>query len=175
MLYEFEGKRPVISATCFIHPQASIIGNVEINNLCYIGAGAVIRGDYGKIVVGAGSAVEENVVIHSKPDTIAIIEYNVVIGHAAIVHGPCLIQRNTVVGMGAIVSDGCEIQSYSLLAAGSVLPPGHIVPSGKLAMGNPAKVTKDLDEKLLNYIDYASSIYQNLSQRSIVGLKPIES
>jgi len=173
-IYEFEGKRPQIGTLCFIHPQATVIGDVQLGDHCYVGAGAVVRADYGKIVVGAGSNIQENAVIHAEPETIALLEENVLIGHSAIIHGPCLIQHNVTVGMGSIVSNGCELHSESLLGSGSVLPPNQIVPSRKLAMGNPAKVVKDVDEKYIMYNQIGTQMYQDLAQRCIKGLKLIE-
>jgi len=173
-IYEFEGKRPQIGQQCFIHPQATVIGDVQLGDNCFVGAGAVIRADYGKIVIGAGSNIQENAVIHAEPDTIALLEENVLIGHAAIVHGPCLIQHNVTVGMGSIISNGCELHSESLLGSGSVLPPNQIVPSRKLAMGNPARVVKDLDDKYVVYNQLGTQLYQDLAQRCAKGLKLIE-
>ena len=134
----------------------------------------MIRADYGKIVIGAGSNIQENAVIHAEPETIALLEENVLIGHAAIVHGPCLIQHNVTVGMGSIISNGCELHSESLLGSGSVLPPNQIVPSRKLAMGNPARVVKDLDDKYVVYNQLGTQLYQDLAQRCTNGLKLIE-
>ena len=173
-IYEFEGKRPLIGQHCFIHPQAAVIGDVHLGERCFVGAGAVIRADYGKIVVGSGSNIQENAVIHAEPETIALLEENVLIGHSAIVHGPCLIQHNVTVGMGSIVSNGCELHSESLLGAGSVLPPNQTVPSRKLAMGNPARVVKDLDDNYVMYNQLGTQLYQELAQRCVKGLKLIE-
>jgi carbonic anhydrase/acetyltransferase-like protein (isoleucine patch superfamily) len=172
-IYEFEGNRPVIDPSSYIHPQSIIIGKVEIGKRCYIGAGAVIRGDLGKIVIGDGSAIEENCVIHSGPDSIAIIEEDVIVGHAAVIHGPCLIKSQVTIGMGAIVSSQCEMESTTFLGAGSVLPPGRSVPRGKLAVGNPARVVKDLDEKLIAYNRKATKTYQDLVSRYINSLVQI--
>lgn len=172
-IYEFEGKRPIVGKDCFVHPQAVIIGEVELGERCYVGAGAVIRGDYGKIVIGNGTNIQENCVIHSEPDTIAIIEENSLIGHSAIVHGPCLVQRNVTVGMGSIISSGCELESDSLLAAGSVLPPGRTVPKAKIAMGNPARVVKDMDEQNRIYNQIGVKLYQDLALRCTHDLKLI--
>jgi len=158
----------------FIHPQAVVIGEVEIGNNCYVGAGAVVRGDYGKIAVGNGSNIQENCTIHSEPETIAILEENVLVGHGAIVHGPCLIKSNATIGMGAIVSSNTEVGEKSLLAAGSILPPGKNVPSRKVAMGNPARVVKEMDDYNLVYNQVAVKLYQDLAERCINGLKLIE-
>jgi carbonic anhydrase/acetyltransferase-like protein (isoleucine patch superfamily) len=173
-IYEFEGKRPIIGVSSFIHPQAVVIGEVEIGDNCYIGAGAVVRGDYGKIVVGSGSNIQENCTLHSEPDTIAILEENVLVGHAAIVHGPCLIKHNATIGMGSIVSSNTEVGEESLLAAGSILPPGKSVPPRKIAMGNPARVVKDMYDYNLVYNQVAVKLYQDLAQRCTNGLKLIE-
>lgn len=173
-IYEFEGKRPQIGASCFIHPNAVIIGQVEIGERCYVGAGAVVRGDYGKIVVGSGSNIQENCTLHSEPETIAILEENVLIGHGAIVHGPCLIKHNATVGMGSIISSGGELGEESLLAAGSVLPPGKHIPARKVAMGNPARVARDVDEHNMVYNQIAVKLYQDLALRCIEGLKLVE-
>ncbi len=173
-LYEFEGKRPVIPASCFIHPQAVIIGEVVLGENCYVGAGAVLRGDYGKIVIGSGSNIQENSLIHSEPETIAILEENVLVGHAAVIHGPCLVKANTTVGMMSLVSAGCELGRESLLAAGSILPPGRIIPDRKVALGNPAQAIKDVTEHMVMYNQIGVQLYKDLNQRCKAGLKLIE-
>lgn len=172
-LYEFEGKKPVIGENSFVHPQAVVIGEVVIGKNCYIAAGAVLRGDYGKITIGDGTNVQDNAILHIEPGTEAVISSNVLIGHAAIVHGPCVIKENVIVGMGSIVNAGCQIEEGSVLAAGSLLPPGKVIPSRKIAMGNPARVVKDVDENMLNYNQLAVKVYQDLARRSFAGLKPL--
>ena len=173
-LYEFEGKRPIIPESCFVHPQAVIIGEVVLGEKCYVGAGAVLRGDYGKIVIGNGSNLQENCLIHSEPETIAILEENVLVGHAAVVHGPCLIKSNTTVGMVSLVSAGCELGKESLLAAGSILPPGRIIPDRKVALGNPAKAIKDVTDYMVMYNQIGVKLYQELNERCKTGLKLIQ-
>ncbi|SHG96755.1 phenylacetic acid degradation protein [Thermosyntropha lipolytica DSM 11003] len=172
-LYEFEGKKPVIGENSFVHPQATVIGEVIIGKNCYIAAGTVLRGDYGKITIGDGSNIQDNAVLHAEPGTEAVIAENVLIGHSAIVHGPCYVGEYAIIGMGAIVNNGCRIEPEAVLAAGSLLPPGKTIPSRKIAMGNPAKVVKDVDENMLNYNKLAVKIYQDLAQRSFNGLKPL--
>lgn len=173
-LYEFEGKRPLVPKSTFVHPQAVLIGNVELGEGCYIGAGAVLRGDYGRIVIGNGSNVQDNCTIHADLGDIAIIGDNVLIGHGAIIHGPCLVGEYSVVGMGSIVSSGCEMGSESLLAAGSVLPPRRTVPPRKLAMGNPAAIVKDLSEKMISENKIGLKYYQDMTKRCIDGFKLID-
>lgn len=172
-LYEFEGKKPVIGENTFVHPQAVIIGDVTIGKNCYIAAGAVLRGDYGKIIIADGTNIQDNAILHIEPGTEAIIGENVLVGHAAIVHGPCIVKENVIIGMGSIVNAGCQIEAEAMLAAGSLLPPGKTIPNRKLAMGNPAKIVKDADENMLNYNRLGVKIYQDLASRSFNGLKPV--
>jgi len=128
-IYEFEGKRPVIAESAFIHPEAVIIGDVQVGKESYIGPGAVLRGDTGRIIIGQGTSIQDNVVIHTYKDTCAIIEDNVLVGHSALVHGPCLIKEWAWIGQGANVVGNSEVGTASVLAAGSVLPPGHSIPA----------------------------------------------
>ncbi len=173
-IYEFEGKRPIIPDTAFVHPQAVIIGDVTLGENCYVGAGAIVRGDYGRIIIGDGSNIQENAVMHTEPDTVAELETNVLVGHAAIVHGPCVIMSNSTVGMGSVINGGTVMEKESLLAAGSVLPPRKTVPERKVAMGNPARVVKDIDDTMLVYNQIATKLYQDLAARCKTGLKLIE-
>lgn len=173
-LYAFENKRPLIPATSFVHPQATVIGDVELGEHCYIGPGAVIRGDYGKIVIGRGSNVQDNCVVHCDPDAIAIIEENVIVGHGAIVHGPCLIKQGSMVGMGSIVSTGSEVGTESILAAGSLLPPGRNIPARKMAVGNPVSFFRDITEEHLAMGRLGVHLYQGLAARCLTGLYLID-
>ena len=103
-IYEFEGKVPVIGKSSFVYPEATIIGDVTIGEGCYIGAGAVIRGDYGTIVIGDRTAIEENCTLHARPGEILTIGNDVTVGHAAILHN-CTLDDSCIIGMGAMVSD----------------------------------------------------------------------
>lgn len=173
-LYEFEGKRPLVPESAFMHPDAVIIGDVTLGEGCLISAGAVLRADFGKIVIGAGSNVQDNCVIHVDLDSEAIIRDNVLIGHGAIVHGPCLINEYVVIGMGAIVSAGCEIGNESILAAGSMLPNGRAVPPRKVAIGNPVAIMRDLNDKNITMAKEGLKHYQRLTKRYKEGCKLIK-
>ncbi|MGI5912067.1 MAG: gamma carbonic anhydrase family protein [Syntrophomonadaceae bacterium] len=173
-VYEFEGMCPIIGNDTFVHPLAAVIGDVQLGERCFIGAGAVIRGDSGPIIIGSGTSIQDNCSIHSDNNKTAIIEGNSLIGHGAIIHGPCLIQQNVTIGMGSIVSIGCEIQNDSLLAAGSVLPPGHTIPQGKIALGNPARVVRDLDESNRQFNRRGVKLYQELAMRCNNSLKLVD-
>ena len=173
-LYEFEGKSPQLASSSFVHPDAILIGHVIIGEKCFIGAGAVLRGDYGSIVIGDGSNVQENCVLHAQPDTTATVEENADIGHGSVIHGPCTIKRNVTVGMGSIICDGCEVGTGSFIGAGSLLTPNTIIPPNKLAMGNPAKVIKDVTEQQRSFTRLAIELYQGLCERYQTSLKLIK-
>lgn len=163
--YEFEGKSPRIAPSSFVHPDATVIGDVIIGGKCFIGAGAVLRGDYGRIVIGDGSNVQENCILHAQPHTTAAIEENVDIGHGSIIHGPCTIKSMVTVGMGSIICDGCEVGTGSFIGAGSLLIPNTVIPPHKLALGNPARVIKDTTEQHSTFHKLAIELYQGLCER----------
>ncbi|HHW60401.1 MAG TPA: gamma carbonic anhydrase family protein [Syntrophomonadaceae bacterium] len=173
-IYEFEEKRPVIAATAFIHPQATVIGEVSIGERCYIGAGAIIRGDYGSISIGDGTNVQENAVLHTEPTTALEIQENVLIGHAAIVHGPGVARKGATIGMGAVVNASFDLGEHSMLAAGSLLPPRREIPACKLAMGNPARVSKEIPEQQQTINRISVEFYQELAGRCQQSLKRLD-
>ena len=102
MLYAFDGREPEIGKDAYVSDQATVIGNVKIGDECYVGPGAVLRGDYGRIVIGSGTAVEESVVVHAPPKKACHIGKKVTLGHGAIIHARS-IGDLVVVGMGAVV------------------------------------------------------------------------
>lgn len=162
--YQFEGKRPAVDPKAFVHPLAVLIGDVTIGEGCYVGAGAVLRGDIGSIVVGRGSNVQETCVLHSFPDKSLVIHPDVHIGHGCILHG-CEIHSCVLVGMGCIIPDDVTIGSECLIGAGSFIPFGSKIPGGNLVLGSPAKVVGPLSEKQLNQITEGRAIYQDLARR----------
>ncbi len=168
--YEFEGKRPYADTEAFVHPQAVLIGDVIVEAGCYIGAGAVLRGDIGYIRVGRGSNVQENCVIHTFPDKPAIVHPDVHVGHGCILHG-CEVCSNVLVGMGSVVSDGVKINSRCLIGAGSFIPFDKEIPENSLVMGSPARVIKEISQEQLERISNGLSVYQDLTRRHLKSLK----
>jgi phenylacetic acid degradation protein len=162
--YEFENKSPVVNPKAFVHPDAVLIGDVYIDAGCYVGAGAVLRGDIGSIRIGKGSNVQENCVLHTFPDTSVILHPNVHIGHGTILHG-CEIDSYVLIGMGAIVADGVKINPECMVGAGSFVPFKMKIPSGSVVMGSPARVVKVLIPAQLKQIKTGLSIYQDLTRR----------
>lgn len=173
-LYEFEGKRPSIDSQAFVHPDAVLIGDVVVEADCYVGAGAVLRGDIGSIRIGKGSNVQENCVVHVFPDKTTILHPNSHIGHGVILHG-CEICSNVLVGMGAIIADGVKINSYCLIGAGSFVPFDQEIPPHSLVVGSPAKVIQKVGPEHLERIKNGLAIYQDLARRHLKSFREIPS
>jgi phenylacetic acid degradation protein len=163
-LYEFEGKRPKIGETSFVHPAAILIGGVTIGENCYIGPGAVLRGDFGYIVVGNGSNIQENCVVHTYTDHTATIGQNNHIGHGAKIHGVTL-GYNVLIGMNAVLHEGVVIGDHSIIGSGCVVPADRAIPSGKLVLGIPAKVVGDVSEEQRKRKIFGTGLYQTLPKR----------
>jgi phenylacetic acid degradation protein len=170
--YEFENKCPQVHSEAFVHPQAVLIGSVRIDAGCYIGAGAVLRGDIGFVEVGRGSNVQENCVVHTFPDKGTILHPDTHIGHGTILHG-CEICSNVLVGMGSIVADGVKINSNCLIGAGSFVPFDTEIPPDSLVMGSPAKVVKTISPAQLERLSGARAFYQDLARRYLKGFREI--
>ncbi len=146
MIRDYKGIEPKISDKAFIAEGVDIIGRVTIKDNANIWYQSVLRGDINDIVIGENTNIQDGSVVHISDNYPTIIGDNVTVGHKAIIHG-CTIGNNTLVGMGAIVLDGAEIGEFTLLGAGSLVPPGKKIPSGVLAMGQPAKVIRELTDE----------------------------
>ncbi len=171
--YEFEGKGPRVSPEAFVHPEAVLIGDVEIDFGCYVGAGAVLRGDIGAIRIGKGSNVQENCVIHTFPDKYTILHPNSHIGHGCILHG-CEICSNVLVGMGSVIADGVNIHSNCLVGAASFIPFQQEIPRNSVVVGSPAKVIKEISPEQLEQIAQGRKTYQDLAKRYLSSFRKIE-
>ena len=160
MIYEFKGFIPVIHPTSFVHPQASVIGNVVIGKEVYIGPGAAIRGDWGAIVIEDGCNVQENCTIHMFPGTTVLLKKAAHIGHGAIIHG-ATIGQNVLVGMNAVVMDDVIIEEECIVGALSMVKKGHY-PKRSIIAGNPAKVVSQVSDKMLDWKTKGTQLYQTL-------------
>lgn len=134
----------LIHPSAFIAPTATVIGHVEIGSEASIWFGAVLRGDADRIIIGAGSNIQDNTVIHADPGYPTVIGANVTVGHAAVLHG-CTVGDGALVGMHATVLNGARIGAEAVIGAGAVVAPGAEIPAGSLAVGIPAKVVRQLD------------------------------
>ncbi|HRO16958.1 MAG TPA: gamma carbonic anhydrase family protein, partial [Ferruginibacter sp.] len=165
VIYPVHQVWPKVGQNCFIAPNATIVGDVEMGDDCSIWFNAVIRGDVNSIRMGNKVNVQDGAVIHCTYEkTKAIIGNNVSIGHNAIVHG-CVIEDNVLVGMGAIVMDNARVGSHTIIAAGAVVLENTVIEPGSVYAGVPAKKVKSIDEALIhgeidrianNYVMYSS-------------------
>jgi carbonic anhydrase/acetyltransferase-like protein (isoleucine patch superfamily) len=163
-LYPFENKFPVIHPTTYVHPQAAIIGDVTIGEGCFIGAGAALRGDFGKIRVGPGTSIQENCVLHVGIERTNEIAGNVVIAHGAILHDVA-IKQFVLVGMGAIVMSGVVCEDHVIIAAGSVIKDNFHIPANVIVAGNPARIVKALSPEQRERIHRGVETYKDLARR----------
>jgi carbonic anhydrase/acetyltransferase-like protein (isoleucine patch superfamily) len=140
------GKSPDAADAIWIAPNATVIGDVTLGLKTSVFYGAVLRGDIARIVVGEGTNIQDNVVVHLADDLDAIIGKWCTIGHSAIVHA-CTVEDECLIGMGATVLDGARIGARSIVGAGAVVTPRTVVPPGSMVLGSPAKVTRALSEE----------------------------
>ncbi|MCL6635067.1 MAG: gamma carbonic anhydrase family protein [Peptococcaceae bacterium] len=170
--YEFEGKRPVIGKGTYVHPEATIIGDVRIGEGCYIGPGARIRGDWGAVIIGPGSNIQENCIIHVVPGDTAVLGPKSHIGHGAILHTPRL-GEHVLVGMGAIIMDYAVIGDGCCIGAGAVVREKSEIPPNKLVLGVPAKVAADIGEDMKKHLEWATGCYLALPPRCLGGMREV--
>lgn len=168
--YSFQGIRPVVDASAFVHPTACVIGDVIIGPECYIGPGASLRGDEGRIVIGACANVQDNCVAHAFPGTDVILEDFAHVGHAAVLHG-CRLGRNTLVGMNSVLMDGAVIEEDSFVGAMSFVRAGFVVPPRSLAFGSPARVMRPLTDDEMAWKKEGTEEYRRLARLSLQSLR----
>lgn len=136
------GIEPQIHESVFVAPSAVIIGDVTIEEGANIWFGAVLRGDWGTIKIGKNTSIQENVTIHNEEGTSVSIGDDCIVGHHAMIHGPCVIGNGCVVGIGSNALHNSKLGDGSVLAAGAVLLNKEIPPRS-LAVGIPASVKKE--------------------------------
>lgn len=174
MLYSFDGQIPTVGRGAYVSELATVIGNVVIGEGCYIGHGAIVRGDYGRIEIGDGTAVEEGVIIHAPPDHTQTIGGKVTLGHGAIVHGKA-IGDLAVVGMGAVLSLLSILGEGAIVAEGAVIKWGQEIAPEMVVAGNPAKEIRPVNAKDREIWGYGKQLYIDLAARYLEkGLHPVE-
>ena len=169
-VYSLDGVIPVVDPSAFVHPQAVLIGDVIIGPRCYVGPGASLRGDMGRIVVGAGSNVQDNCVFHTFPAKDLLLEEDSHIGHGAVLHG-CTVKRDALVGISAVVMDGAVVGEQALVGAASFVRAGFVVPPRTLVTGAPARVVRELTDEELAWKAAGTREYQDLAVRCLATLR----
>ena len=173
MLYQFDGKQPQVGTGTYVSELAQVIGDVVIGEHCYIGHGAILRGDYGRIVIGGGTAVEEGVIIHAPPGDTQTIGKRVTLGHGAVLHGRS-IGDLAVIGMGAVVSIFSQVGQCSIIAEGSVVKLNQVIPDKMVAAGNPAQVVRAVTPQDEELWAFGKQVYIDLAAKYLEqGMIPI--
>jgi phenylacetic acid degradation protein/carnitine operon protein CaiE len=173
MIYQYKTHIPVIHPSSFIHPQAAVTGNVIIGKNVYVGPGAAIRGDFGKIIIEDGCNVQENCTIHMFPGVTVILKENAHIGHGAIIHG-AIIGKNCLVGMNAVIMDNVELGDNCIVGALTLIKADEKIPPSSLLVGNPAKIIKQVSEEMKQWKTEGTRIYQQLAEDMLKEWKPCE-
>lgn len=173
MIYEFNGLKPVIHETAFVHPQANVTGNVFIGKDVYIGPFCTLRGDWGKIVIEDGCNVQESCTVHMFPGTTVTLKKGAHIGHGAIVHGGT-IGENCLVGMNAVIMDDVVIEEECIIGALCFVPSKMHIPRRKIVVGNPAKIVKDVSDEMIAWKTAGTDLYQQLPEDCRQTLKECE-
>jgi phenylacetic acid degradation protein/carnitine operon protein CaiE len=161
MFYSFKGFRPVVHPSSFVHPAAVVTGNVIIGKDVYIGPGAMLRGDWGGIIIEDGCNVQENCVVHMFPGITVLLKEGAHIGHGAVIHG-ALIGKNVLIGMNAVIMDRVEIGDESVVGAMSFVKADEKIPARSLVAGNPAKIIKEVSDDMLAWKIAGTRLYQSL-------------
>jgi phenylacetic acid degradation protein len=172
-IFEFNGFIPVVHESSFVHPNATVTGNVIIGKRVYIGPGAAIRGDWGQIIIEDGCNVQENCTIHMFPGVTVILHENAHIGHGAVIHG-AEIGKDCLVGMNAVIMDRVVVGEGSIIGALSFVAADTVIPARSVVVGNPAKVIKEVSDEMLNWKKEGTRIYQQLPADCVATLKPCE-
>jgi carbonic anhydrase/acetyltransferase-like protein (isoleucine patch superfamily) len=168
-LYAFDGREPRLAPDAFVAPNATLIGDVVLEPGSSVWFGAVLRADFDRILVGAGSCVQDNAVVHTAEGMPTIIGVNVTVGHAAMLEG-CVVEDGALISMGAIVLQGARVGTGSLVAAGSVVREGQQIPAGVVAAGVPAVVKKQVDGSSRRWVETAAAEYRELRRRYLEEL-----
>ena len=173
MFYEFNGIKPVVDSSSFVHPQAAVTGNVVIGKNVYIGPGCALRGDWGKIIIEDGCNVQENCTVHMFPGVTVLLKQSAHVGHGAIIHG-ATIGKNCLIGMNAVIMDEVELGDECIVGALCFIKQGEKIPSRSLIVGNPAKIIKQVSDEMIAWKTEGTQLYQQLPKHCFNTLKPCD-
>jgi phenylacetic acid degradation protein len=168
-IYSLQGIIPVVHPGAFVHETAVLIGDVMIGEGCYVAPNAVLRGDFGRIVLEAGSNIQDGCVAHTFPGMDCVVESNGHVGHGAVLHG-CRIERNALVGMNSVIMDGAVIATESIVAAMAFVPADFSCEPRSLVVGTPARVMRGLRDEEIAWKSEGTLQYQQLTGRCLDSL-----
>lgn len=164
VLLTFDGSAPVIDPSAWLAPNASVIGHATIEARASLFYGAVVRADMDRVVLGAGSNLQDNVVVHTDHGFPTLIGSGVSVGHGAVVHG-CTVEDDCLIGMHATVLNGARVGAGSLVAAGTVVLEGTVIPPRSLVAGVPGKVRRELSDTEYDRVVANARVYLDLAAR----------
>ncbi len=170
MFYEFNGIRPVVDPSSFVHEQAVVTGHVVIGKDVYIGPGCALRGDWGKIIIESGCNVQENCTVHMFPGCTVWLKESAHIGHGAVIHG-ATIGRNCLVGMNAVIMDEVNLGDECIVGALCLIHAAQKIPPRSLAVGNPYTIKGEVSEEMLQWKTQGTQLYQQLPSQCFQTLK----
>jgi carbonic anhydrase/acetyltransferase-like protein (isoleucine patch superfamily) len=171
-MFSFEGRSPRVSASAWIAPTATLVGDVTVEDEASVWYGAVLRADFGPIIVRRGANVQDGSILHGGADPVTEVGEGATIGHLCVVHG-CVIGTEALIGNGATVLDGAVIGARALVAAGATVAPGLVVPDGMLAVGVPARVAGEVRGGALEWVQTNPEVYRELARRHAAGARPV--
>ena len=172
MIFSFNHSTPIIHPSAFIHPQATVTGNVIIGKDVYVGPGAALRGDWGKIIIEDGCNVQENCTIHMFPGVTVLLKQAAHIGHGAVIHG-ATIGKNCLIGMNSVIMDDVVLGDECIVGALSFINNNQVFESRSLIVGNPAKKIKDVSDDMLALKTQGTKLYQALPKMMKESLKEV--
>ncbi len=170
-IFSFEGREPTVSASAWIAPTATLVGDVHVEDEASIWYGAVLRADFGRIIVRRGANVQDGSILHGGDNPVTEVGQGATIGHLCVVHG-AVIGAEALVGNGATVLDGATIGSRAVVAAGCTVPPGMSIGDGLLAVGVPARITGPVAGRAKEWVDTNPEVYRELARRHAAGIRP---
>ncbi|WP_116366064.1 phenylacetic acid degradation protein PaaY [Parahaliea mediterranea] len=172
-VYRIDGITPVVDPTAYVHETAVLIGDAIVGPGCYVGPHAVMRGDFGRLILEGGANLQDTCVMHGFPGTDTVVEENGHIGHGAVLHG-CRIGRNSLVGMNAVVMDGAVIGAESIVAACAFVKARFECAERSMLVGSPAKLLRQVSDDELAWKSRGTAEYQALARRSMATLTPTQ-
>ena len=171
-LFAFEGREPTVSPQAWIAPTATLVGDVRVEAEASVWYGAVLRADFGPIIVRRGANIQDNSVLHGGADPVTEVGEGATVGHLCVVHG-AVIGAEALVGNGATVLDGAVVGPRALVAAGATVPPGMTIGGGTLAAGVPARILGAISGGAKQWVDTNPEVYRELARRHAATVRPI--
>lgn len=171
-VYAYDGVTPVVDETAFVHDTAVLIGDAIVGPGCYIGPGAVLRGDFGRIRIGIGCNIQETCVLHAFPGRDTVVEDDGHVGHGAVLHG-CHLEPNVLIGMNSVVMDETRIGQDSIIGALAFVKAGSEFEPRSMIVGTPAKRLRGLTDSEVDWKRRGTGVYQALAVAMRTGLRKV--